>query len=428
MDVNKTNSLAAGTMTKVVEAGTLNSDGFVVTDNSALFDFKASTDGNNINLTAVNNVAVSESVQNENFKSGRGAARVLDAFVRGDVTGTGMKEVVTALGKLSTDKQVSEAVAQTLPLMSGSMSQLSTGVMQANNNVVAVRQSGLSSGDGFISDKHGWVKLVGSWARQDSRNGVSGYDARTHGFIGGLDGDINDSTTVGIALSYMDTSVDGKGTNVTNKADIDAYQVMFYGQRNLGETFHNLDLSWQAGAGINKTDGRRNLNFMGKRTKSDYTSYTGNLSVGLGRTFTINSDTSLAPSIRASYYYINDESYKEKGADALNLKVDGNTTDAFILSVQGDVNQRFSDSLALDAHVSAGYDAINDSASMTSSFAGGGPAFKTKGLALSPWIMTAGVGLNYALDDATNVTVSYDLEGRSDFLSQTATAKLKWMF
>ena len=124
---------------------------------------------------------------------------------------------------------------------------------------------------------------MGSWAKQDSRGGVNGYDAETYGIIGGMDGDVNDNTSVGFALSYMNTEADGKGTSTTNHADINAYQVMFYGQRSLGESFHNVDVTWQAGLGVNQTDGKRNINFMGTTAKSDYNSYTRNLSAGSDR-------------------------------------------------------------------------------------------------------------------------------------------------
>lgn len=435
VDVTKSDAQMGGTISGVVEADSLTASTFQVSDNSGLLDFTAKVNGNNIDLVVVQGtndkgvkVSLTRTAENAGFRTGVGAAKVLDKFVQGDSSGTAeMDVVVKKLTSLPTD-QLNDAVAQTLPLLSGSSTNVSAGVMQSNSNVVATRQSGASSGDGFISDEHAWVKPVGSWAKQGSRNGVSGYDAKTYGIIGGMDDDINDTTSVGFALSYMNTKADGKGTNTTNHADIDAYQVMLYGQRNLGESFHNLDVTWQAGLGVNQTNGTRNINFMGTKAKSDYTSYTGNLSAGLGRTFTINSDTLLAPSVRASYSYIKDESYKETGADALNLNVDSNKADSFILSVQGDLSQRLSDSLTLDSNVSVGYDVINDAASLTASYSGGGAAFKTEGLELSPWVMTAGLGVNYALDDATEITVSYDLEGRSDFLSQTATAKFKWMF
>jgi uncharacterized protein with beta-barrel porin domain len=229
-------------------------------------------------------------------------------------------------------------------------------------------------------------------------------------------------------LSYISTNLDGSGSNSTNKANIDAYQAMAYGQRRFGENFHNLDLSWQAAIGFNQTEGTRRITFMDSKAKLNYNSYTSNLSVGLGRTFTMDSDTSITPSVRAAYSYIKDDSYQDRGTDALNLSVAGNTTDAFLISVNGDLNQRINDSLSLAASAGVGYDVLNEASSSTASFAGGGAAFTTNGLELSPVVITAGVGVNYALNDATDITVRYDLEGRSDFLSQTASAKVTWVF
>jgi len=373
-------------------------------------------------------VSLLKYVQKQQFTTGLGAANVLNDFVNGTATGNGMDEVVSGLGKMETAKDVADAVAQTLPLMSGSSAKASTSVMQANSNVVSARQSGLSSGDGFITDKHAWVKPVGSVAKQDARNGVSGFDASTFGIIGGVDGDLNDTTSIGFALSYMNTNLDGSGTNSTNSADIDAYQAIAYGQHQFGEQFHNLDLSWQAALGFNQTDGTRRITFMDSKAKSKYNSYTSNLSVGLGRTFAMDSDTSITPSVRAAYSYIKDDSYQESGAGALNLDVASNTTDALVISVNGDLSQRIDDQVALLASAGVGYDLLNDASSSTASFAGGGAAFTTNGLELSPVVITAGVGVNYALNDATDITVRYDLEGRSDFLSQTASAKVTWVF
>jgi len=421
----------------IIEAGSLVSDGFVVTDNSALFDFEVSVDDANNSVSLRSKQGTDESgeavsllkyVQKQQFTTGLGAANVLNDFVNGTATGNGMDEVVSGLGKMETAKDVADAVAQTLPLMSGSSAKASTSVMQANSNVVSARQSGIASGDGFITDKHAWVKPVGSLAKQDARNGVSGFDASTFGIIGGLDGDLNDTTSIGFALSYMNTNLDGSGTNSTNSADIDAYQAIAYGQHQFGEQFHNLDLSWQAAIGFNQTDGTRRITFMDSKAKSKYNSYTSNLSVGLGRTFAMDSDTSITPSVRAAYSYIKDDSYQESGAGALNLDVASNTTDALVISVNGDFSRRIADQAALLASAGVGYDLLNDASSSTASFAGGGAAFTTNGLELSPVVITAGVGVNYALNDATDITVRYDLEGRSDFLSQTASAKVTWVF
>ena len=420
----------------IIEAGALLSGGFVVTDNLAFFDFEVSVDNNSVSLSVVEGTdengekaTISNYVKNQQFTAGLGSAKVLNDFFAGDVAGTaGMDDVVTAFTQMATGKDVADAVAQTLPLMSGSSAKASTSVMQANSNVVSARQSGLSSGDGFITDKHAWVKPVGSLAKQDARNGVSGFDASTFGIIGGLDGDLNDTTSIGFALSYMNTNLDGSGSNATNSASIDAYQAIAYGQHQFGEQFHNLDLSWQAALGFNQTDGTRRITFMDSKAKSKYNSYTSNLSVGLGRTFAMDSDTSITPSVRAAYSYIKDDSYQESGAGALNLDVASNTTDALVISVNGDFSRRIADQAALLASAGVGYDLLNDASSSTASFAGGGAAFTTNGLELSPVVITAGVGVNYALNDATDITVRYDLEGRSDFLSQTASAKVTWVF
>lgn len=444
LDVNVMGSPSltqGGTLSSVISAGTLNASSFTMTDNSALYDFAYEINGNVVDLKVIaegtggdsgddSGNGVLRSVNSQGFTPGRGAARVLDTFVNSGITGTDIENVTTALGKLSTQQQVSEAVAETLPLLVAGTTGLASNTMRGTNRVIQSRQAsnrGLSSGDEFLVDKAVWLKPVGSWSRQQERNGVSGYDADSYGFVGGIDGEITPTSRLGFAVSYMNTNVDGNGLASGNRADIDAYQLIAYGSHNLTQ-FEDIEVSWQADVGLNKNDGKRRISFMNRKATADYDSYTAHVGAGIGKRFQLTEQSLIMPSLRADYAYIKDESYTEKGAGALNLDVDSVNAEEMILMAQVEANHQWSESTSLSTTLGVGYDVINDDTSLTASYTGGGAAFTTEGIDPSPWLARAGVGATMSLNDMTELTASYDLEGREDFLNQTASVNMRWRF
>jgi T5SS/PEP-CTERM-associated repeat protein len=432
VDVASANSLAVdGTLSSVVSAGTLNASTFSVTDNSALFNFSAVLNNNTIDLTVERGLLVSDYIKQQGHTSSAGAAAVLDTLMSGGTTGTDMDNIVTAMGKLSTAEEVSDAVAQTLPLLQGANNQVASSVIQTTGRVIQTRQSvtsGASSGDGFITDKKGWVKVIGSRAEQDELNGVSGFVSKSYGVIGGIDGDVDSKSSLGIALSFVDSSIKSASSSTNNGADIEAYQLVFYGQYALGTDYKNINLSWQADVGLNQTEGFRDIAFMSRMASASFNSYISHLGAGAGRTFTLSPNTVIVPSVRADFYYIKNESYNESGAGALNLQVESSTAQDFILTLQGDLEHGINENFIVSANLGVGYDVMNDATSLTSSYEGGGTAFTTEGLEQSPWVVSTGVNVNYSLNDTTQITASYDVQGRENFLSQTASAKVKWLF
>ena len=433
------------TLSKVISAGTLNASTFTMTDNSLLYDFDYEISGNDVNLKvkvadsggdsdggsggeAGNGVL--RSVISEGFTPGSGAARVLDTFVNSGITGNDIGNVTTALGQLSTQKQVSDAVAETLPLLVEGTTRLASNTMRGTNRVIQSRQAsnrGLSSGDEFLVDKAFWLKPVGSWSRQQERNGVSGYDADSYGFVGGIDGEVTPTSRLGFAVSYMNTDVDGNGSASGNSADIDAYQLIAYGSHDLTQ-FEDIEVSWQADVGLNKNDSKRYIEFMNRKATADYDSYTAHIGAGIGKRFQLTEQSLIMPSLRADYAYIKDESYTEKGAGAISLDVDSVNAEELILMAQVEANHQWSESTSLSTTLGVGYDVINDDTSLTASYTGGGAAFTTEGIDPSPWLARAGVGATMSLNGMTELTASYDLEGREDFLNQTASVNMRWRF
>lgn len=76
----------------------------------------------------------------------------------------------------------------------------------------------------------------------------------------------------------------------------------------------------------------------------------------------------------------------------------------------------------LTADVGVGYNTLNERVQLTAAYAGGGDAFTTYGLSVSPWLYSAGVGLTGSQSDNLDLSVRYGLQASpSGFLNQTGS-------
>jgi len=446
--VTPANTLANGNvLTSVIAATTLeaNAKTFTVTDTSELFDFRTIVNPDNtVDLRTVLDTgespdvgqpgggAVSNRVSAQGFGQGMGAARVLDGFLASSTNTGDMVNVVDAFGQLGSREEVVDAVAQTLPLMSASVNQVTMNGMQGVNRVIQGRQAslaGLSSGEGFLADKNLWFKPLASYVDQDNRNGVAGYRANTYGFVLGGDALVSKASRLGLAFSYARTDVNGKSTARNNRADIDAYQLIAYGSHGFS-AMPDVQFSWQADVGMNRNEGRRAMRFGGldRTAESEFDSTTAHLGAAVGRGFRLGENTGFTPSLRMDYFRIHNESYTERGADALNLRVGAQTSEQLIAMIEGQLQQRVTDRASLMASLGVGYDLIGESNAITSSYVGGGAAFQTPGLQPRRWLGRAGLGLSYQATENAELTARYDVEGRSGMVAQTASVNVRWAF
>ena len=439
VDVKTANTLAVGQkLVGVVTAGAGLSGNFSkVTDNSALFDFRSlainSGEGGRIDLEVVQSQgsSASQAVISNGNSPALGAARVFDRLIAAGNAGGDMGTVITALGQLGSEREVSNAVSQTLPLLTAGASQATSGALHGTNRVVQARQEGQhgrSSGDEFFADRRVWAKPFGSWADQADSNGASGYTARTYGMVVGADTELNESSRLGVAVAYASSKVDGKDSAAQQRADVDTYQLVAYGSHSLSEA---TDLNFQADVGVHRTSGERQIAFGGlsRTAKSDYNSWSAHFGAGLAHTLMLGERTSFTPSLRADYAVIRDHGYRETGAGALNLNVDSNRAEELIVGVDGKLSQTLNERTTLVANLGAGYDLLGKQSSIVSAFAGTpSAAFTTRGIEPSKWLGRGGLGLVNKVSDTLELSARYDIEFREGFTNQTASVKARWIF
>ncbi|MCY1164453.1 MAG: autotransporter domain-containing protein [Pseudomonadota bacterium] len=415
----------------ILTATTLNSDGtFAVTDNSTLFNFGAVKEGNAVHLTiapaaATGGPTVLGSVKETNNTPAVGAATVLDQVIAANPTGP----VSNLFVGLTSKEAVSQAVTQALPLLNGGSMAAASGSISGINRVVQARieaNRGLSSGDAALSDKHLWFKPFGSWARQDDRDGVSGFKAGTNGFVMGADASLNERSRLGVGFAYARSQVNGNSSIAPQQLAVDMYQLLGYGSYSLNE---RTELNFQADIGQNNNRGSRTIAFTGSRAQADYKSWTAHAGVGLGHVLPLGSATAFTPSLRLDYTRIKDSAYAENGAGALNLNVAGRSTQEMVLAVDGKLTHNLNSQTTLSANLGAGYDMLGKKASIVAAFAGApDAAFATYGMDSSPWSLRAGLGIVRKTVSGMEIAARYDVENRSGFLNQTASVKVRWAF
>lgn len=427
-------------MTSVLTAGTLTWDGTsVVTDNSVLFDFTATKNANVVDLNLVvagsgggggGSTGVATAVTATGNTPGTGAASVLDglvaSFAGGGTGNADMDTVIGALGGLTTNQQVSSAVSSTLPLMTGGMAQATSANLHGVNHVIQARMEenrGLSSGDEFVGNRKAWLKPLGSWANQNDTNGISGYKAQTYGVALGADTELSQISNIGAAFAMTHSAVNSNSG--VQSSGVNSYQAVLYGSRTLGE---RTEFNWAADYGYNQNKGNRHIAFVNRSAAADYTSSSIHLGAGIGRAIPMSEKNTFTPSFRADYTSIKDNGYTETGAGALNLVVNGKTTDEFILAADGKIAHALSETSSLTANLGVGYDTQAKQSSITAAFQGGGAAFTTTGIKPSATVVRGGLGMAINTRNAVEITARYDIEARTGFIGQTASVKLRMPF
>lgn len=431
VDVTNLKTLAIGQVfTGVVSAGALSASTFNVTDNSALFNFKALLSGNTVNLAVVSAspTAVYDAVNAYGLWPARGAAQTLDAQLQTAPTGD-MANVVTALAKLSDPGDVARAAAQTLPMSSSSQAIMNT--LSSFNRIVSDRaatgETGLSTGDA-MADKRVWIKPFGSHASQNDENGASGFSANTWGLAVGAEADWY-TTRLGLAYAYANTRVNGNTalSGASSNAQINSNVLALYG----GRPVHGFDLNFQVDTGWNHNSSQRAINIgsLNSAANGGYSTWSAHAGTGLSKTLPLSSDLTFIPEVRVDYTRLRSQSYSENGADALSLNVNGTTVQALLFGVDARMVKDLGNYGKINAHLGVGYDAINDPGNIVAAYAGlPGQSFSTPGLTHSPWLMTAGVGYEYRTAGGTSIALRYDVQARSGFVNQSASLKVSWLF
>ena len=337
-----------------------------------------------------------------------------------------MAPVLTALDNLNGTAQ-SNAISQTIPLLAGAGSQATASSQRSFSQFVSARQNhllGNGNGDEILGNRDVWGKAYGAWGNQKTFGNVAGYSSNTGGLILGTDYVASPRTNLGLAFGVSTNSISANNSGAPSNLNINSYQIGAYGDYAISK---DLNWSYQANGALNQNTGSRNISFYGVTANSSYSSYTGHIGTGLQQYFDADDQNRFTPFLRADYLTVQSNAYSESNAGALNLNVNNQTWNELYTTAGLKWDYEFLPKIKLSTNIAAGYNVLNRQVLLTSSYAGGGDAFTTYGLQLSPWLYSGGIGVGGMLQKDLELNIRYDVQtSTSGYLVQIASAKLKF--
>lgn len=403
----------------LLQASSVQNNGLTVASSSSLLDvFSYSADAQTVK--AVVGLKSDEQVQEDLGGVGAGAASV-----------TALNELKNeVLGQLSEDDAVFQAVAN-----AGTAQQLAQIGEQlkpdVNRGALDVALSGQTVINGAIlnrlagqrdgSERGGvWVQGLSSNMDQDGRGGDNGYSANSSGMAVGVDGRLNDATTVGAAYSYLNSNIH---SDLGNKTEVQGNALSLYGNWSLQNWFVDGSLSY----GFNDNDSKRHV--AGTTAKGSYDSRALSASVLGGYSFKPSGSVLIEPRVAARYSSVRMDGFNEKGSSAA-LSTGSQRYEVGELGA----GVRLAGNLPLgagtlqpEATLMAYHDLMGDRVAQTSSFVNGGSTFSVTGASVARDSYEASVGVNYQVS-AFSVGASYTRQARSGFDADGVMIKARYAF
>ncbi|MBX7274486.1 autotransporter outer membrane beta-barrel domain-containing protein [Pseudomonas sp. ERGC3:05] len=412
-------STPAATQYTLLQAGSLQNNGLTVASASSLLNVLSySADAQTVKAV----VGVKSDQQVQTMLASVGTAEPTVAAVNT------LKNRV--LGQLDTQDAVFQSVANAPSVQA--LAQVGEQLKpDANRGALDVALSGQSVVNGAIfnrltdqreSRQTGgvWVQGLSSNMDQDGRGGNNGYSANSSGMAVGVDGRLNDTTTLGVAYSYLNSNIH---SDLGNKTDVEGHALSLYGNWALQNWFVDGSLSY----GHNDNDSKRHV--AGTTAKGSYDSNVLAASVIGGYSFKPSQAVVIEPRVAARYANVRMDGFDEKGSAAAlstrSQRYEVGEVGAG-LRLAGNVPMG-AGSLQPEAALMAYHDLMGDRVAQTSSFVAGGSAFTTTGASVARDSYEASVGVNYQVSDFT-VGASYTRQARSGFDADGVMLKARYAF
>ncbi|MEY3759161.1 MAG: hypothetical protein RIR39_652, partial [Pseudomonadota bacterium] len=251
-----------------------------------------------------------------------------------------------------------------------------------------------------------WAKGFGSYLNQNTRSGITGYNAWNAGTALGIDHCFSDTLILGVSGGYAYGNVNSVNNDTTV---INSAQASVYGgyQDKMRPFFIDTALTfaynWQVGQRNiidgNTLLGKANANYNGQQ----YGAY-----VGGGYSFNLTDTIRFTPLASLQYNNMHLNGYTESGAGALNLTISGQNYNqiqsglgARITTVWDNQWGRWTPEL----HSKWLYDFFTDPFAVTSNFNGGGANFGTNGARPAVNSFNVGGELKMELKKADEVAI-----------------------
>jgi outer membrane autotransporter protein len=260
----------------------------------------------------------------------------------------------------------------------------------------------------------------GIFARANSANMLPTYNSQSGGVTTGLTYRWSDCFTTGLYAGYEGTYANFGGGSTLIDNSVRFGLLATYGQRD-GK---GLWVDGLVGGGYNNYNVRRNIAF-------DNINRTANSSPGAGELDTMlatgydfkKGNWTFGPTASLQYTYLGVNSFKETGADSLNIDADGWNASSLLSTVgaQAAYTWMATKSIAVVPQINLGWqhEFMQNPYTINSTLNGSGPTFGNTSSAPIRDFLYTGIGATVAFGKRWNTSVFYNASaGNSDLVSQ----------
>jgi uncharacterized protein with beta-barrel porin domain len=343
--------------------------------------------------------------------------------------------VATALSGLATQADFNNGLRQLMPDSSGAILQTALSSAEASTAMIRRRLLGVARG-GAPDHSRGdiasfWVQSLGNYGAQSDRGEQNGFSYWGLGIALGADFPVDRSGNTTLGLSFVE-SWHSVSLKVSQHSPVQFYstQLHAYAHHKAGPLY----LQGIAGGAYNTYDQpQRAVTFGGldRKAVGKWSGYQYNGSVEAGYLLQ-RGLFEFGPYARVSYLNILENGYTETGGGlGVNLEVDDRTGESLRGSAGFVVNRNIL--LSYDSYIEAQFrggftrEFMNDPVAVSARFASGGPTFTNVGNVWGENRFTTGIGIAHK-DSYSSVSLDYDAEIASGFLSHTAAVTIRFRF
>lgn len=347
-------------------------------------------------------------------KMDKEAAKIITAGLMTDGSGTNALETLNARFSdliQEGDYKMAEKGAQELaPSNSEYVKELSKSLNTLLLNVMHKRVDSLGrSGGDVLNESAVWVKGIYNHAEKETTS-TQGFDSNTQGIAFGIDGKVNDSTSLGLGYAYTKTDAD-IGANET---EVDGHNFFAYAHYQPNRWYVDL----MANFGQNQYTEKKSPLGVALRSEYDVNTYAVNLMTGY------ELENGFTPMAGLRYLSIHKDGY----FDGVN-KVSSDNEDILTGVIGSEYSYQFNINgftVCPSGHLLATYDIISDESLASVNVLSGG-SYQIEGEKLNRFGVEAGVGVSATLN---NLDVSLDYLGgfKKDYQNHSGMIKATYHF
>jgi outer membrane autotransporter protein len=308
-------------------------------------------------------------------------------------------------------QQVEEATAALNPQTASVVQSAATSVQTTVTNLAASRMSlpaaGRNGGDFDLNAKGAWAQ--GLYNKTKMNDQFNGY---TRGVAAGVDGTINKDVTVGIGYAFNHSDI----ASNSRDTDIDSNTLFLYGQYKPAEWFVN------AVASYTWSDYSEKGTVSGVEKTADYDVGSFGFAVAGGYDF----DCGITPELGLRYIHINGGDYSDSLGISNKLDATNYLTSTIGAKYAFDIATVKNVLLRPELRYAIKYDLVSDESSATVAMPGTS-SYTLNGDRLPRFGNEFGIGLTMRYN-TMDLSLTYDIEVREDYTSQTGMLKFRYEF